>query len=113
METNCTQHELQEFISPLTEIDGSTQPDNCKMISRNYSLLTDADICPQHKRNASKTLEATSCDSWEYDQSLYTSTIVTEWDLVCDRAALAVNAAGFYMAARTVGTFVCGWLADR
>ena len=46
-------------------------------------------------------------------KDLYESTVVTEWDLVCDKTYLAANTAGFYMAARSVGTLLGGYVADR
>lgn len=52
-------------------------------------------------------------DGWVYDNSTFSSTIVTEWDLVCSHRALHHLAQSLYMVGVLVGAIVFGYLADR
>nr|XP_020020363.1 solute carrier family 22 member 20 [Castor canadensis] len=52
-------------------------------------------------------------DGWVYDHSIFPSTIVTEWDLVCEARTLRDLAQSLYMAGVLVGAAVFGSLADR
>nr|XP_008530770.1 PREDICTED: solute carrier family 22 member 20 [Equus przewalskii] len=52
-------------------------------------------------------------DGWVYDRSVFPSTIVMEWDLVCEARALRDLAQSIYMAGVLVGAAVFGTLADR
>ncbi|KAM5319336.1 solute carrier family 22 member 20-like isoform 3-T3 [Glossophaga mutica] len=65
--------------------------------------------------NTSVNGEATeSCkDGWVYDHSVFPSTIVTEWDLVCEARTLRDLAQTIYMAGVLLGAAVFGGLADR
>ncbi|XP_066110154.1 solute carrier family 22 member 20 isoform X3 [Saccopteryx bilineata] len=55
-----------------------------------------------------------SCkDGWVYDHSVFPSTIVMEWDLVCEARTLRDLAQSIYMAGVLVGAAVFGSLADR
>ncbi|XP_076330883.1 organic cation transporter protein-like [Tachypleus tridentatus] len=54
-----------------------------------------------------------TCTSWEYDNSFYTSTIVDEWNLVCDKAWLQSASTTISMAGVLVAVFISGQLADR
>ncbi|NXR40575.1 S22A6 protein, partial [Zosterops hypoxanthus] len=51
-------------------------------------------------------------DGWSYDRSVFTSTIITEWDLVCSSRGLRQLAQSLYMAGVLVGG-VFGGLSDR
>ncbi|CAL8278219.1 unnamed protein product [Lota lota] len=51
----------------------------------------------------------TACqDGWVYDQTLYQATIVTDFDLVCDKAHFAGIAQTVFMAGILAGSFIFG-----
>uniref|UniRef100_A0A452F8T8 Solute carrier family 22 member 11 n=1 Tax=Capra hircus TaxID=9925 RepID=A0A452F8T8_CAPHI len=52
-------------------------------------------------------------DGWAYDHSTFTSTIVTEWDLVCDHQGLKPLGQSIYMAGAMVGCIICGFLSHQ
>ncbi|XP_071334549.1 organic cation transporter protein [Trachinotus anak] len=55
-----------------------------------------------------------SCQGgWEYSTHTFQSTIVTEWDLVCDSASLNNMGSSIYMFGLLVGAVVFGSLADK
>ncbi|KAL7639048.1 UNVERIFIED_CONTAM: hypothetical protein RMT77_010582 [Armadillidium vulgare] len=53
-----------------------------------------------------------TCESWVYDDSVYKSTIVTEWDLVCDRRWMMTSAQATYMGGVLVGAVILSELSD-
>ncbi|XP_048840944.1 solute carrier family 22 member 6-A isoform X1 [Brienomyrus brachyistius] len=50
---------------------------------------------------------------WEYSKEVFSSTVVTEWDLVCDKAKLNTIASSVYMFGLLVGALLSGVLADK
>ncbi|XP_013792216.1 solute carrier family 22 member 5-like, partial [Limulus polyphemus] len=58
-------------------------------------------------------LTTTKCDTWEYDKSFYQTTIINEWDLVCDDEWMVSLTQSIYMAGFLVATIMFGQLADR
>ncbi|KAM6435054.1 solute carrier family 22 member 6-A-like [Liasis olivaceus] len=52
-------------------------------------------------------------DGWVYNRSVFRSTIVTEWDLVCSSRTLKQMAQSVYMAGVLVGGILFGGLSDR
>ncbi|CAM1332661.1 Uncharacterised protein g10929 [Pycnogonum litorale] len=54
----------------------------------------------------------TTCNSWEYDRSVYTHTIIDKWTLVCDRDILISTSTSIYMAGLTLGVLIFGQVSD-
>ncbi|KAG2460022.1 solute carrier family 22 member 6 [Polypterus senegalus] len=59
-------------------------------------------------------VELQRCDhGWQYQQTDMTSTIISEWDLVCDLRSLKQMSQTIYMAGVLVGSLIFGSLSDR
>ena len=121
---NCTHQQKKEYAIPVVIQDNTETKDQCHLFKKDYANATEDYVCPPGEENSASTKagkisalqsggEKFKCDSWHFDASVYQSTVVTEWNLVCDQAWLAKNTAGLYMAARIIGTAACGWLADK
>ncbi|KAM4041704.1 solute carrier family 22 member 7-like isoform 2-T2 [Anomaloglossus baeobatrachus] len=55
-----------------------------------------------------------SCDQgWEYQRSIFSSTTVTQWDLVCEKKGLSRILTSSFFVGVTLGTVVFGYLSDR
>ncbi|KAH6925326.1 hypothetical protein HPB50_003522 [Hyalomma asiaticum] len=53
------------------------------------------------------------CDGWDYDLPPDTSTLVSKWDLVCDRAPYVLMTYVYYTVGGVLGAPLVGQLADR
>ncbi|CAH1636438.1 unnamed protein product [Spodoptera littoralis] len=53
------------------------------------------------------------CTDWNYDRTEVGSTIISEWNLVCDRAHLTSLAEVMFLVGVGVGGVVGGWISDR
>ncbi|XP_078518230.1 solute carrier family 22 member 6-A-like [Lissotriton helveticus] len=63
--------------------------------------------------NATRANLEPCMDGWVYDRSEFASTIITEWDLVCDFRRMGQMAQSIYMFGMLVGAVVYGALSDR
>jgi len=53
-----------------------------------------------------------ACSSWEYDKTVFTSTITSDWDLVCENESQKSKGQSLYFAGMISGVFLFGQLAD-
>ncbi|XP_040604579.1 solute carrier family 22 member 21 [Mesocricetus auratus] len=99
---------------PLETKDGRQVPQKCRRYRlaaiANFSALglepgLDVDL---------EQLEQESClDGWEYSKDVFLSTIVTEWDLVCQNDWKAPLTTSFFYVGVLLGSFISGQLSDR
>ncbi|XP_062374543.1 organic cation/carnitine transporter 2-like [Sardina pilchardus] len=99
---------------PLVEQDGQVKRSSCSRYSlehlRNFSLLN---YVPDVDVNVSQIQQESCLDGWKYSKEIYQSTIVTEWDLVCDNEYKVPLTSSLYFGGALVGTFLSGLMSDR
>ncbi|XP_010899166.1 solute carrier family 22 member 4 isoform X2 [Esox lucius] len=99
---------------PMETLNGVLQRSSCSRLKletvRNYSTLN---ILPDVDVNVSE-IELEGClDGWTYSKEVYQSTIVTEWDLVCDNAYKVPLTTSVHYVGALVGTSISGQMSDR
>ncbi|XP_003203825.1 solute carrier family 22 member 7 [Meleagris gallopavo] len=114
---HCAIPHQEEFVNLTTEeillISIPREPDgtfrSCEMFSQpQFHLLLNSSLQPD---NDSITQDCQY--GWVYDHSQFTSTISTEWDLVCEQRGLNQATATFFFVGVTMGAVVFGYLSDR
>lgn len=102
---------------PLEE-DGSRGsalvPSKCSRYKLDYLVsFSEKGLLPGVDVNLSNVPKEYCLDGWEYDHSVYTSTIITEWDLVCDQSWKNPLTSSFFFCGVLTGSFISGQLSDR
>lgn len=53
------------------------------------------------------------CTEWDFDKSEVGDTIISEWNLVCDRAGLTNLAEVVFLIGIGLGGVIGGWISDK
>ncbi|XP_028907335.1 solute carrier family 22 member 4 [Ornithorhynchus anatinus] len=106
--------EWRNHSIPLEARGAGRGPSRCRRYRlqalRNFSALglapgTDVDLA---------RLEQEKClDGWDYGRDVYLSTVVTEWDLVCDNDWKTPLTTSLFFVGVLIGSFISGQLSDR
>uniref|UniRef100_A0A8C0B580 Solute carrier family 22 member 7 n=1 Tax=Buteo japonicus TaxID=224669 RepID=A0A8C0B580_9AVES len=103
---NLTTEEVL-LISIPREPDGTFK--SCEMFSQpQFHLLLNSSLQPENNSIIQECQHG-----WVYDHSQFTSTISTQWDLVCEQRGLNQATATFFFIGVTMGAVVFGYLSDR
>ncbi|XP_050167841.1 solute carrier family 22 member 5-like [Myiozetetes cayanensis] len=99
---------------PLELRGGREAPSRC----RRYRLAALANFSALGLRPGSdvelEALEQEPClDGWEYSRDVYSSTIVTEWNLVCDNDWKGPLSTSLFFVGVLLGSFISGQLSDK
>uniref|UniRef100_A0A8C0F309 Solute carrier family 22 member 7 n=1 Tax=Bubo bubo TaxID=30461 RepID=A0A8C0F309_BUBBB len=103
---NLTMEEVL-LISIPQEPDGTYS--SCEMFSQpQFHLLLNSSLQPEND-----SIIQHCQHGWVYDHSQFTSTISTQWDLVCEQRGLNQATATFFFIGVTMGAVIFGYLSDR
>ncbi|XP_067119486.1 organic cation transporter protein-like isoform X2 [Centruroides vittatus] len=94
---NLTTEKWKNHSIPIETLDNVDISSTCKM----YGLSIE------------KNISQIACTSLYYDHTFYRSTIIEEWDLVCERAWLASLAQSLYYFGFLITGLLGGQLSDR
>ncbi|XP_015264757.1 PREDICTED: solute carrier family 22 member 5 [Gekko japonicus] len=99
---------------PLEKRDGLQVPSRCRRYRLealvNFSALN---LQPGRDVNLSQVEQEKCLDGWEYSRDPYLSTIVTEWNLVCDNDWKSPLTTSLFFVGVLVGSFISGLLSDK
>ncbi|CAL4088287.1 unnamed protein product, partial [Meganyctiphanes norvegica] len=85
---------------------------DCLLPDNNNSFHIDQNQC-SYNMNDSSVSQHISCSSWMYDNSTFSSTITSEFNLVCNDAISRAYFTSFYMAGNFIGMPLAGILGDK
>ncbi|XP_051903120.1 solute carrier family 22 member 6 [Hippocampus zosterae] len=106
----------QEILTVTVPLDQTGKHQSCqRYVAPQWHLLgkngTSEQESPNDIDNESSLQGCT--DGWSYNMTGMTSTIIAEWDLVCDLRSLKQMSQTVYMGGVLVGSLVLGSLADK
>ncbi|XP_046393817.1 organic cation transporter protein-like [Ischnura elegans] len=76
-------------------------------------LRYDANFTSEYFQEGIPANKSVECHSWVYDTSVYESSAVMEWNLVCEDAWLRATADSIFMSGVLLGSLIFGDLSDR
>ncbi|XP_018547785.1 solute carrier family 22 member 4 [Lates calcarifer] len=99
---------------PLETVNGIVKSSSCSRLNleivRNYSQN---EIIPNVDVNVSEIPLESCLDGWTYSKEIYQSTIVTEWDLVCENGYKIPLCTSIHYIGVLVGALLSGQMSDR
>ncbi|XP_055695061.1 organic cation transporter protein [Lutzomyia longipalpis] len=97
---------------PLAIWRNYTQPSGpCSIVDVNYHEISIENFTTILSDALNETL--TTCKSFDYDMELIGKTVISEWQLVCNRASMVSVVEMCFLAGAAVGSVCSGWISDQ
>uniref|UniRef100_A0A8C6PRL0 Solute carrier family 22 member 5 n=1 Tax=Nothobranchius furzeri TaxID=105023 RepID=A0A8C6PRL0_NOTFU len=106
--------EWRNAVIPLVTADGEEVQSQCSRYKLSVvKNLSDEGYIPGRDINLTNLEQEGCLDGWVYSKDIYQSTIVTEWNLVCDNQWKVPFASSTLFVGYLVGSLISGQLSDR
>uniref|UniRef100_A0A1A8S740 Solute carrier family 22 (Organic cation/carnitine transporter), member 5 n=1 Tax=Nothobranchius rachovii TaxID=451742 RepID=A0A1A8S740_9TELE len=106
--------EWRNAVIPLVTADGEEVQSQCSRYKLSVvKNLSDEGYIPGRDVNLTNLEQEGCLDGWVYSKDIYQSTIVTEWNLVCDNQWKVPFASSTLFVGYLVGSLISGQLSDR
>ncbi|XP_034539739.1 LOW QUALITY PROTEIN: solute carrier family 22 member 4-like [Notolabrus celidotus] len=112
---NININELWRNVTiPLETVNGVEQHSSCSRLNLEIvGHYSQSGKIPNVDVNVSEIPLESCVDGWTYSKDTYQSTIVTDWDLVCDEAYKVPLATSIHYVGVLIGAFLSGQMSDR
>ncbi|XP_063612639.1 organic cation transporter protein-like [Penaeus indicus] len=115
VDANWTQDQILSLAIPNG--NSSNQRSSCAMYDYNYTLAAElgfevASSSLEFSFEDGEEVRTVKCSSRDFDRNQYESTVVTEWDLVCERRVLYSTTQAVSQGGALLGSLVVGYLYD-
>ncbi|XP_068202675.1 organic cation transporter protein-like isoform X1 [Palaemon carinicauda] len=104
------------FLTPPQFLSGVymvPQVDYTCLVPDNTTAVDFSPDSCSYLRNTSGVEEWVPCTQWSFNDSLFTSSVTSEFELVCSRNYQRANYQASYMFGTLLGQYLGGYLADR
>ncbi|XP_072368582.1 organic cation/carnitine transporter 2-like isoform X5 [Scyliorhinus torazame] len=98
---------------PLEQGRGKLQHSQCRRYRLGVIRNLSATFADPDSINMSEVEQEPCLDGWEYSKDQYISTIVSEWDLVCDNDWKGPFSMSAFFIGVLIGSIISGQLSDR
>ncbi|XP_077089521.1 solute carrier family 22 member 6 isoform X1 [Siphateles boraxobius] len=111
---NLSMSSMGDMVRAMVPLGQNGQPESCRRYTHPQWQLLDSNISESLREEGVEEIEMQKCeDGWNYNMTEMSSTIISEWDLVCDQRALKQMSQTTYMGGVLVGAVLFGGLSDR
>ncbi|CAH1800615.1 unnamed protein product [Owenia fusiformis] len=106
-----TEDVIKSVTIPLENRGGIESYSKCRIYAVNFSAFSEEQLLSGiHKINATTR----ACrDGWHFDTSHYVSTLMSQYDLVCEDEYLTTFSASALVVGSLIGGYISGQVADR
>ncbi|KAG6460643.1 hypothetical protein O3G_MSEX012119 [Manduca sexta] len=102
---------IKNLSIPLELKNGALEYSECYMYNLNYSdVVKNYENAKAMKEVSGDLVQCTN--GWMYDKSIYKSTVVTEWNLVCNRDFYPTLGLVLLAVGGIIGNYIFGYLQD-
>ncbi|KAK4315039.1 hypothetical protein Pmani_013710 [Petrolisthes manimaculis] len=114
-QANWTQHQVISLAIPHTS-NTTDEHDHCDMYNYNYTEVVEMGYEAAMLNKSTLNVlypNPVQCLARDFNYSQYQSTVVTEWDLVCERRVIYSTTQAIVMVGKLLGYISFGYLIDK